>query len=255
MIAKALKKLLPYSVKLRLRETILGLYGIPYNRHGVPGPLVERFRNTGPIQLIDVGASSGEFTESFSKFCGVRKALLIEPIPKRCEQLRGRFGGSNFQIVCGVVGDREAEMKMEVLKWEYSSSILPVMRSDANVTSKLNAMARMESALDVAEAIITRMQSLDQICSENGFTEAVDLLKIDVQGAEHLVLDGARKVLQRTQAIWTEVSFRPLYEGSLTFEGISARCREAGFILVALDEGFRGANGELLQGDALFIRA
>ena len=246
MITRFIKKIVPYSTKLRLREKVLGLYGIPFSRFDIAAPLIQQFREGGPINLIDIGASSGNFTDSIEKFCGIKRAILVEPIPKRCEELKLRFTEDRFTIISGAVGDHDGELKMEILNWDYSSSILPVVRSDANVSSELD--------LGVAETINTRMLTLDRIRAENHFEGTVDLLKVDVQGAEHLVLAGAKTVLPRVKAIWLEVSFRPLYEGSLTFEGIQERCREAGFVLANLVEGFRGANGELLQADALFIR-
>jgi FkbM family methyltransferase len=246
MILGVFKKIVPYGCKLRLREWVLTQYGIPYSRFDISGPLVTYLRGRGPISLIDVGASSGDFSESIIKFCGVRKGLLIEPIPRRCEELRAKFTGGNFEIICGAVGDKEAELEMEVLKWDYASSILPVIRTNSTVTSVLD--------LSPKEKVKTRVQSLDEILDKCQFPNQVDLLKIDVQGAEHLVLDGARKALQRVQAIYTEISFRALYEGSATFEGISERCRKAGFRLTSLNEGFRGSDGELLQGDALYLR-
>ena len=232
---------------MRLREWVLTQYRIPFSRFDVPPTLVGHLRGRGPISLIDIGASSGEFTETLSKVCPLREALLIEPIPKRCDQLKSRFAQRDFQIVCGAVGDKEASLQMEVLKFDYSSSILPVLRSDPNVTSQVN--------LDVSETITTRLRPLDNICADAGMTGPVDLLKIDVQGSEHLVLEGARETLRRVRAIWMEVSFRPLYEGAARFEAIYDLCRKAGFRLSNLAEGFRGHDGELLQGDALFIRA
>ena len=196
--------------------------------------------------MIDIGASSGEFTSNLGKICHIREALLIEPIPKRCEELRTRFADTDFKILCRAVGDKDAELQMEVLKWDYSSSILPVLRSDANVTGEID--------LAVAETISTHLSTLDDICLNTGTTGPVDLLKIDVQGAEHLVLKGASRTLQEVRAVWVEVSFRPLYEGSARFEAIYDLCRAAGFALANIDEGFRGQDGELLQADALFIR-
>jgi FkbM family methyltransferase len=246
MIAKYVKKIVPLSVKLRLQEQILGFYGIPNSRFDIPAPLIQRFRGAGPINLIDIGASSGNFTDSINKFCGVSRAILVEPNPRRCEELRSRFSQDRFMIISAAAGDKEGDLKMDILKWDYSSSILPVVRSNPNVSKEID--------LGVAETITTRMLTLDKICAQEQFNEPIDLLKVDVQGAEHLVLDGAKAVLPRVRAIWLEVSFCSLYEGSLTFEGIQARCRAVGFILANLTEGFRGANGELLQGDALFIR-
>lgn len=246
MLLRSFKKLVPLSTKLRLREWILTGYGVPFSRFDVPGILVAHFRGCGPVSLVDVGASSGGFVHSIDKFCGIRQALLIEPIPNRCAQLRSRFAQRHFEIVCAAAGDKEAELQMEVLKWDYSSSILPVLRSDPNVTSKID--------LDVSETITTRMRPLDRISSDTSITGPIDLLKIDVQGAEHLVLEGARETLIRVRAIWIEVSFRPLYAGSVRFEAIYDLCRTAGFGLANMAEAFRGQDGELLQADALFVR-
>ena len=49
------------------------------------------------------------------------------------------------------------------------------------------------------------MSTIDKILEEKGI-EHVDFLKIDVQGAELLVLDGAKKTLQNTEFILLEVS-------------------------------------------------
>jgi FkbM family methyltransferase len=246
MLLNAIKKVVPFSAKMRLREWVLTQYRIPFSRFGVPPVLVGYLRGHAPVSLIDIGASSGEFTETLSKVCPLRDALLIEPIPKRCQELKSRFADRPFRIVCNAVGDKEAELQMDVLKWDYSSSILPVLRSDANVTSEID--------LEVSETITTRLRPLDHICRDAGMTAPVDLLKIDVQGAEHLVLAGARETLRRVRAIWIEVSFRPLYEGAARFEAIYDQCRKAGFRLANMAEGFRGQDGELLQADALFIR-
>src|ERR1700722_7979485 len=152
MIIGSIKKLVPFSAKMRLREWVLTHYGIPFSRFDVPPPLVGYLRGRGAISLIDIGASSGDFSESIIKFCGVRNGLLIEPIPRRCEELRAKFTRDNFEIICGAVGEKEAELEMEVLKWDYASSILPVSRTDSMVTSLLD--------LGVKEKVKTRVRSL-----------------------------------------------------------------------------------------------
>ena len=93
------------------------------------------------------------------------------------------------------------------------------------------------------------MHTLDNITAD---LPIIDLVKIDVQGAEHLVLAGAVETLAKSALIWTEVSFKPLYEGSCVFEEIYKTLDMAGFRMVSLDPGFRSADGELVQADALF---
>jgi len=240
------KKAVPISWKLRLREWVLTQYGIPFSRFDVPAPLVERFRGRGPITLVDVGASSGDFAANLDKFCGIKHALLVEPIPMRGEELKLRFRKPRFIVVTAAVGCEETTMDMEILNWDYSSSLLPVDRTDPNINGTLD--------LSVRDKIRTRVARLDDLCRENGFAYEIDLLKIDVQGVEHLVLSGAQSTLQKTNSIWIEVSFRPLYFGAERFERVYDICRASGFNLIAFLEGFRGKDGELLQGDALFLR-
>jgi len=243
---KALKRCVPYSAKVWLREKVLNHYGVPSSRYGLPGPLVTRFRGSPPIVLVDVGASKGDFTHIASQFCEVEKALLIEIQPKRCEELRQRFPGDRFQIFCGAAGQFQEEREIDVLAWDFSTSLLRIDRTDGNFVSS--------NDFSVRERIKTHVRTLDQLCRECGLVEPIDLLKLDVQGAEGLVLKGACETLPRVRALWTEVSFRPFYEDSITFWGIYELCRKAGFHLVALEDGYRGANGELMQADALFVR-
>lgn len=208
-------------------------------------PLITALNGKRDIVLVDIGASDGEYALQVQHFCGIGRALLIEPQPSRCEQLHQKFSAPNYNVVCSAVGECERNIEMEVLRWDYSSSILPVKRDRPEVNSMID--------LNVREVIQCRVATLDQICSEQHFDCGIDLMKIDVQGAEHLVLEGAKETLKKTKLLWTEVSFQPLYEGSVTIEGIIKLCREQGFVLKHLTEGFQGANGELLQADALFV--
>ena len=240
------KKIVPYGAKVWLREKVLNFYGIPASRHGVPEALVTHLRGKSGIALIDVGASSGEFTLGLRRHCGVARALLVEPIPVRCEQLRSKFPEASIQVICAAAGSENEEVEMEVLSWDYSSSLLQINRSDAAFGTGLD--------LSVKDKIQTDVLTLDVICRQAGFDGRVDLLKLDVQGAEGLALQGASELLRRVDAVWTEVSFRPLYDGAVSFEALYEQCRKAGFILRSISEGFRGTNGELLQADALFVR-
>ena len=97
------------------------------------------------------------------------------------------------------------------------------------------------------------VRTLDQVVAEARITEYRPQISIDVQGAEHLVLAGANQALENTTAVYTEVSFRPLYHGSSVFSDIYAMMKEREFFLAALEPGFAAMTGELLQADALFL--
>jgi FkbM family methyltransferase len=77
----------------------------------------------------------------------------------------------------------------------------------------------------------------------------IDVLWIDVQGAELEVLNGAHGVLQRVKAIFIEVSVLPdLYEGSVTFDLLQDKLKKYGFSCISLGLDLN------LTGNSLFVR-
>ena len=78
--------------------------------------------------------------------------------------------------------------------------------------------------------------------------EPLDILQIDVQGAETLVLEGAVNLLNRTKAVLIEISIlKNLYKKSCTFNEILKILEKKHFHLVLVGTDFN------LTGNALFI--
>jgi hypothetical protein len=57
-----------------------------------------------------------------------------------------------------------------------------------------------------------------------------DFLKLDVQGAELDVLNGAEKILTEAVVVHTEVEFVPIYKGQPLFAEVDQRLRKSGFL-------------------------
>ena len=231
---------------MAVREKVLGHYLIPSNRYGVPEGLIRALPPSRPISLIDVGAHSGDFTMSIRNHCGLKRALVVEPQPARCKGLLERLGGKGIEIADCALSDHEGFEDLDVLNFDYSSSLLPLVRNDSTIHWGLD--------LGLRERIRCRVRTLDDLLLQLDWTESIDLLKVDVQGAEMLVLRGAERTLPRVRMVFVEVSFRPLYEGSAVFTDVYGLLRERGFRMLGMEEGFRGTDGELLQSDALFSR-
>jgi len=80
-------------------------------------------------------------------------------------------------------------------------------------------------------------------------------LKIDVQGFEIEVLQGATTLLPRLCAIQLELSLVPLYQGAPVMTEVIRYLDERGFELFQLQPGFRDErDGRLLQADGYFVR-
>jgi FkbM family methyltransferase len=66
------------------------------------------------------------------------------------------------------------------------------------------------------QQIQVEVSTLDMVCEDEG-VDHIDFIWMDVQGAEHLVFSGGRKILPRTQFIYTECSkANQLYMGQMT---------------------------------------
>jgi len=219
-------------------------YGVPFSPFRLEPALVPVLPRGEPVTLVDVGASVGSFAEAVRDHCGIRRGLLIEPQPANVQKLAAQYADARYTVSECAVSDEEGTREMDVLDFHYSSSLLPVKPEFVGASSRFDFRVR--------ERITVRTRTLDSLLTEIGWTDPIDLLKIDVQGTEIKVLRGAGETLARTRLVWTEVSFRPMYEGSAVFSDVYDLMTGEGFRLAALQEGFRAETGELLQGDALF---
>jgi FkbM family methyltransferase len=169
---------------------------------------------------------------------------LIEPLPGMAAELRAHFRPPRYQVFECAASSRKGPAEFEINPYQPTSSLLPLKRD-------LVEMSNFDLRPGVKITCTTR--TLDDIAAEAGL-EKLDLLKLDVQGAELMALAGARELLKVTSWVWTEVSFRPQYEGSCVFAEVYAFLNEAGYRLMDVQPGYRSVQGELLQADVLFQR-
>ena len=91
---------------------------------------------------------------------------------------------------------------------------------------------------------------LDELLGEYRVpVESLSLLRIDVQGVEHLVLRGAQHVLEHVQGVQVKVNFAEMYRGGAMIEDIESLLGAAGFRRVALLSGYHPN-----WGDAFYVR-
>jgi FkbM family methyltransferase len=233
------------ALSLRLRERVLRHYLVPYSRFGLDGELVAHLPRHEAITLIDIGANRGDFSAAVLGHCGIKRALLIEPQEERCTELKARFADPRFAISRCALLDRAGSASLQVLGADSCSSLLPV-KADAGFSDR-----HIDVSVDKRQAV--SVSTLDELLARHEWQEPIDLLKIDTQGTELQILRGATRALSSVRLLWIEVSFRSLYEGDAQFPEIHGFLGRSGFRLFSFHEAFRGADGELLQADALFL--
>jgi FkbM family methyltransferase len=78
---------------------------------------------------------------------------------------------------------------------------------------------------------------LDDLCRQLNI-DVIDLIWMDLQGAELLALQSAGLLLEKVQYIYTEVSLRAIYDGQCLFDDVDAYLTARGFTLCTkIDRG------------------
>jgi len=130
--------------------------------------------------FVDVGANIGGYSIRVAKNC---KVYAIEPLPRNYKILKineklNNVKINSFNLAAGNKNDK-IKLYYESGKWGWASILYK---------RKLKEFVEVE------------MKTLDEIINE----ETIDLIKIDVEGAEDLVLEGARNCLKRTKMVIIE---------------------------------------------------
>ncbi len=102
---------------------------------------------------------------------------------------------------------------------------------------------------------VVSLVPLDRITPSYISGQDTPLLKIDTQGYEWAVLDGALATLPKIKGVQVELSALPLYEGQHLWQETIARLQREGFTLWSLQPAFTDhRSGRTLQWDGLFFR-
>jgi FkbM family methyltransferase len=201
----------------------------------------------GLHRLVHVGAHLGQERHRYEAL-GYRDILWIEGAPDvharlaeslaAHQQERARQGLAKVQhrSVCALLTDRDGDEAAlrEFSNDGMSSSIFAATATLKERWPELGETGRLQTA---------RTRTLDGLLAELGLGP-VDLLVVDVQGAELLVLKGAVQTLAQVKAVVSEVSTQALYDGGVLFDELRDFLR---------GHGFEAMSAPRRHGDMLFV--
>jgi FkbM family methyltransferase len=229
------------SVAKRYGYEILG-YPRAYEAHrSLAGLLRQQQVNL----VLDVGANAGQFAGELRASGYAGRIVSFEPLAVAHAQLRKHAEGDPDWSVAErtAVGAAAGVVEINVSGNSVSSSILEMLPSHSE--------AEPESSYMGTETVpVNRLDDLYPVAPGDRV-----LLKIDVQGYERQVLEGARSVLQSCRAVISEMSLVPLYDGQVLARDMWALLVAEGFEAWSLEPGFRNPEtGRMLQLDGVFAR-
>ncbi len=195
---------------------------------------------------FDVGANEGQWANDIRTSGYNHQIISFEPLQRAFKILSSTcslddlWSSHNYAL-----GDTDGVSEINISRNSVSSSLLTM--------SETHLEAEPESIFYSTEKI--KVHKLDTIYGQFMKDRDNVFLKIDTQGFEKKVLDGASRLLKQTAILQLEMSFQSLYDGEHDFFHMKSILEKLGFVLYHMQNGFRHSKTlELMQVDTIFIK-
>jgi len=232
---------------IRKAANYLGLEISRYHRLRAAGQLVKALEISGVDIIFDIGANKGQFAKEVREHGYKGQIVSFEPLSaahkalRLCSDLDSAWEAHSRLAV----GNYDGDIKINIAGNSLSSSVLPMLQAHVN-------SAPGSEYVGYEQVPIAR---LDSVAQRYLTAQSKPFIKIDTQGFEWQVLDGAPETLLKAQGLLCEVSLIPLYDGQRMWRDVVDRLDANGFMLWTLQQGFTNpVTGQSLQLDAIFMR-
>ena len=199
--------------------------------------------------VFDIGANIGQFALEVQEIGFSGKIISFEPLSDAYIKLVNASKKNNGKWLVHercAIGDKNEEIRINISGNSVSSSILPMLEA--------HTYAAPESSYISSEKTI--MRTLDTVALDYINKSSNLFIKIDTQGFEWQVLNGAIEILKVAKGVMLELSLVPLYAGQILWIEMIERLKTEGFTLWSIQNGFTDSkNGKTLQINAIFFRS
>jgi FkbM family methyltransferase len=222
-----------YGLELRRRDDVRD------DRASHAGILKNARRNgLNPNSIIDVGAAKGEFTRIAAQVFPGKACLMIEPLEEYADWLGALIREKREQMawVKAAAAGKAGTVILNVHDDLFGSSLLCETEGPA-----VDGRPRTVRTVRVDDEVSSRQLKVPH------------LLKVDVQGGELAVLDGAAQSLEGADLVILEVSFFDFFQGGCSVVEVISYMAAKGFVPYDLTMPlYRPLDGSLAQIDVCF---
>ncbi len=198
--------------------------------------------------IFDVGAHHGETALWFRRILPNSTIYCFEPFPE------------SYNALSLAVG---SDPKIKPFNYGLAA-INGIHKFHSNESSATNSLlpAHVNGPLVWGEGLLNlkgiqncSFKMLDCVLQELSIA-SIDILKLDVQGAEPLVLEGAAGACAKRSIgiVYAEIILQDTYVGQKRFDEVLSCFHDAGFSLYNIFNLVSTSNGSLCQLDAIFTR-
>lgn len=180
--------------------------------------VVDLLESRGIDLVLDVGANVGQYGATLRSKGYRGRIISFEPVHAAFQTLRERANSDgNWEVHNFALGACSAEAVMNVSRDSVFSSLLPA--TDKATELDTNAAVTHSEKIQV--------RALDDFA---GDLSGNIFLKIDTQGYERNVLDGAQRTLPRLKGVQMELPVMQLYKGNWELHEALQYMAQKGFV-------------------------
>jgi FkbM family methyltransferase len=195
--------------------------------------------------VVDVGANAGQYGQLLRHEGFAGRIVSLEPVADAYAQLRGRADADGkWTALRLAASDTDGEVVLHVTEDSRSTSVLA--RNERFPDTPGWAPRADERA---------PARRLDGLLGELLAPGERPYLKLDVQGYERQVVEGAGEELRRFEGLELELSVHALYDGQASLAEMLPLLGERGFRPVSLEPILLDDDGLLVELDGVFARA
>lgn len=236
-----------------IKKIILNLinkfgYSIEKYKDSEPTENIVKLINRYKINLIiDGGANEGQYSKRILGNGYKKNIISFEPIISAHNKLQANAKDFPNWVVgprCAL-GNENKEISINVSKNIVSSSILGIRNETIEFAPETEYIRKEK----------VQLRTLNSYYNEYFKNEDNIFLKLDVQGFEKMVLEGASEILPLVKGIQLETSLFRLYDNEPIIEEMITYVKGLGYELFDLSPGYRNSStNRLTQVDCIFIR-
>lgn len=201
--------------------------------------------------IFDVGARDCAESAAFAAAFPAATVHAFECNPATLPRCRAAAAAEpRIQLTEKAVADRAGRLAFFPI--DPARSVGGYPGGNHGASSMFEATGAYPEETYVQNRIEVESIRLDAFCADHGI-EAIDILWMDVQGAEGLVLEGLGDMLPKVSFIHAEVEFFEIYRGQALFPQVDARLRARGFRLAGFSSYSQYAADAVYIGPAVGV--
>lgn len=172
--------------------------------------------------IFDIGANQGQSIERFKKIFEQPNIHAFEPIKSEFNILKEKYyNDKNITLNNLAVGNINNQKKNFYVNTKTSTSSFNKLKSNSKWLKTRSKEQNISTNKFTKEIVKINIVTIDNYCLKNNIKK-IDILKIDTQGYEDKILEGAKKILSGgiVSIIELEIMFDNVYQKYLTFSKI-----------------------------------